>query len=980
MSTKPRNVNFLEFFLIVLVAGALFTSLPAYAGGPRYVAGTTYFDPSVKGQPVLWRGGAISYFTDLGDLSPSVTNAVANETVAAAAAAWSALPTAAISITRAGSLAEDVNGRNVLVSSSGVTMPADTQRTAIATPVGVIYDADGAVIDAFFGSGASDPDDCIDSGVMNIVDNLATDGSIAHALILINGRCAGTAAQLEQIQFQLMRAFGRVLGLAWSQANDEVLSTTSTPSYQQLQGWPIMRPIDVNCDQLSTQCLPNPLQLRADDTSAISRLYPVTNANQANFSGKTITSTQTISIHGSVYFRRGQSMQGVNVVARPITPGVLQPDDRVPVTAVTGFLFTGNRGNVVTGAVDSNGEAVTDFGSDDTLLEGFYDLSGIPLPAGASVADYQITLEAVNPLYTGNLAVGPYALGSPTPSGTLPTITLRGLTAGMALEQDFTVADSAGDLQSAEGGSFAAPAVMPAAGQWQGRVVNPGQAAWFAIPVQAGRHFTIESQAMDALGGATEDKLRTVLGVWNASDAAGSPAAITTVAPFNGASAGVTALGVDAIGSGELLLGVADQRGDGRPDYTYQGRLLYAVTVTPERLLSTGGTIQIDGTGFRPGMTVMLGTQIFAVVTEITPTRILAIAPACATASGSLDLVVRDPITNGTAVIAAGISYGAAAGDTMSIATAPPATLNVAAAAPFSVRVFAPDQVTPVAGVPVTFSVVQGTALFSECGSSVCTLVTSGDGYATARVVPGSPGFIRLEAALTDSVSLDAELTGTTALAVLPVTDSLMVAPGAIVTWTPLVQVIQGNEPLNAAVIQWSAQAELSGQSGQSTTDAQGHTGFPFRIGPWPAGRSVPITACISSIGTGTQPCASFAVFVVHPESENLVPVSGVSQSMQVGAAAAPVVLRLIAPSGQPVVGGLVTFSASLRSWAPTCGPMGPCGEGTLLGVLLQTATSDADGLASFAPGIPSGKQVRLTGQATAGSSSTVPFTIEIHP
>ena len=80
---------------------------------------------------------------------------------------------------------------------------------------------------------------------MNVVDQLAASGTIVHALILIDGRCTGSAPQLEQIQFQLIRAFGRVLGLAWSQANDTVLSEDGTPSYQQLQGWPLMRPIDL---------------------------------------------------------------------------------------------------------------------------------------------------------------------------------------------------------------------------------------------------------------------------------------------------------------------------------------------------------------------------------------------------------------------------------------------------------------------------------------------------------------------------------------------------------------------------------------------------------------------------------------------------------------------------------------------------------------------------------------------------------------
>src|SRR5215470_8908468 len=41
----------------------------ARAGGPQYVAGVTYFDPGLAGQPITWPNGTISYYTDLGSLS-----------------------------------------------------------------------------------------------------------------------------------------------------------------------------------------------------------------------------------------------------------------------------------------------------------------------------------------------------------------------------------------------------------------------------------------------------------------------------------------------------------------------------------------------------------------------------------------------------------------------------------------------------------------------------------------------------------------------------------------------------------------------------------------------------------------------------------------------------------------------------------------------------------------------------------------------
>src|SRR5271154_5105711 len=113
----------------------------AFAGGPRWVAGTSYFDPSVLGQPLVWKNGVLNYYADLGDLSPTVTQAQANVMVAAAAAQWSGIPTAALQINAAGSLAEDVNATNFFDSPNGLVIPPDVQSTATGTPLGIIYDA-----------------------------------------------------------------------------------------------------------------------------------------------------------------------------------------------------------------------------------------------------------------------------------------------------------------------------------------------------------------------------------------------------------------------------------------------------------------------------------------------------------------------------------------------------------------------------------------------------------------------------------------------------------------------------------------------------------------------------------------------------------------------------------------------------------------------------------------------------------------------
>src|SRR5262245_28083830 len=96
-------------FPLLLASASLLASTAAHAGGPRYVAGTSYFNPSVAGQPLRWSNGHVRYFIDKGPLSPTVSNTQAVAMVDAAAALWSAVPTAAVSLVNAGSLNEDVS-------------------------------------------------------------------------------------------------------------------------------------------------------------------------------------------------------------------------------------------------------------------------------------------------------------------------------------------------------------------------------------------------------------------------------------------------------------------------------------------------------------------------------------------------------------------------------------------------------------------------------------------------------------------------------------------------------------------------------------------------------------------------------------------------------------------------------------------------------------------------------------------------------
>ena len=228
-------------FLKLIAALTLIVECAAlHAGGPKYVAGTTYFNPAALGQPLHWPGGQLDYYIDQGPLNPTVSNAQATAMVDAAAALWSGVSTAGVLLTDKGPLNEDVSGANVNVNSAGqMTAPTDVTPGAIAYPVAVLYDADGSIIDSLYGATTSDPTACNTNGVFFWLDNFQPDATFAHGVIVLNGRCATTPALLTMMQFQLARAFGRILGLDFSQVNPGALHD-SDPN--QLLGWPVMQP------------------------------------------------------------------------------------------------------------------------------------------------------------------------------------------------------------------------------------------------------------------------------------------------------------------------------------------------------------------------------------------------------------------------------------------------------------------------------------------------------------------------------------------------------------------------------------------------------------------------------------------------------------------------------------------------------------------------------------------------------------------
>ena len=745
-SRALRSARFLLLVLMMSYAGAV------HGGGPLNVAGVSWFNPGVAGTPLLWSGGVVNYYTDQGGLSSILNSSAADAFVADAFSRWVSIPTAAVAANRAGQLAEDVSGSNVYVSNGQIIMPTDILPTGTNRPLGIVYDADGKVMDALLGQGAGSAELCPTNSAYGGPDNFDPGGTVTHALLVINGNCAQTQDQLPDLKYHLIRQLGRIMGLDWSQVNPNVLSGEPPPTGDDYYGFPVMHGLDFVCVPISL-CLPAADVPKMDDRAALSRLYPVTQSNISLFPGKTLFRENTVRVRGSVNFvdewgQAIQPMQGVNVVARWIDPNSHQPSRRDAASCVSGFLFRGNAGNPVTGYTDVSGSRFDKFGATDSALEGFFDLAGLEIPDSADYAQYQISVEAMDPLLQGSNAAGPYKDGQVKPSG-MATPVIVTISKGGEVVQDLPMSGSANKIDDRfDGGTFENPSRLPPNGDWAGLLSGYGESDYFSFTGRADRTMTIDLAALDESDGATEDKAQPVIGVWAASDPEGPPEINVTY--FNSDKLGLTRIRPDIFTSGDFKVGIADYRGDGRPDFRYRAHIFYGDTVSPDRADVRGSTIfSIHGTGFRPGTTVKVGGSA-ATVLAVNAKEVVVSSPALA--DGTRTITLTDPGTGADATLKNAFTHGASSTDRLLLLLGSNPWVPALGEAPNPMRVRAvqADGITPVAGATVVLLASPSNVMFS-CGGYSCSVVTDEQGEASARMTPMGAGTFTVIARLAPS-------------------------------------------------------------------------------------------------------------------------------------------------------------------------------------------------------------------------------------
>ena len=983
MMTKTSmlcHVRSLVSRLAIALAIIFFFALLSRAGGPKYVAGTSYFSPTVTGQPLTWAQGQVTYYTDQGDLSPVLDNAKANTFVASAFSVWTAVPTAALAIENGGQLAEDVNGSNIEVNSSGLIIaPLDITPGATDKPVGIVYDYDGTVTDALLGSGAGAASQCFGNAVYGGVDNFSPAAYFLHALVVINGQCAQQSSQFPDVEYRLLRVLGSVFGLGWSQLNLNVITGNPTsPTPEDFAGFPLMHDVDpLNCVPI-TFCYPNPNELASDDQAAVSRLYPVTAANQSSFPGSQVFSATTARVFGSVYFLNPSGsatlgMEGVNVVARWIDPGTGLPSGQFAASSVSGFLFCGNAGNPVTGLIDPVGIAYSEFCSTNQSAEGFFDLGGLPFPGGAGSAQYQLTVEGLDP--TWSIGVGPYAPLQVAPSGSAQPIVLT-LVPGTDMEQDILMSGSAQPVpQWAASETWANPAAIPAGGDWIGSVSGFGDFPWFSLPAKANRTLSIAITALDESSNPTESKVQPVLGMWPVSAPQTSPPGASTPSSFNTGIFGLTRLDAQILIPGAFLIGISDWRGDGRADYHYHAHVLYGDSVTPARVGVNGGAVVLTGTGFAPGLAVAVGSANATLLAVGAGDMIVALPPL---ADSLQPITITDPVSGAFSIMTGTITFGAAATDSIVMVkgTNPPTPVGTQANSPITVRVVASGGVIPVAGATIVWSASNGAALSACGGASTCSVVSDESGNASTWITPATSGSSTITATLAPAAysspkSVSATLVGTEASLAIGLTGPYSwVVAGASLTLPLTARVMDDANPLNGDTVNFTvAQGAGTLSSSSAVTNGGGYASVTLTL--MNVAAQVQVSACVAP---ADSPCQSFFVTPVSASLLNLWPIGGAGQAITLGQTFQPVIVRVTDSASPPdsVLGAIVAFQTTVMR--PTGGDNG----GTpplpvILSVSQSSVQSDANGMARLTPstgGFSGPLEVRVS--ATAGTSAAL--------
>jgi len=610
----------------------------------------------------------------------------------------------------------------------------------------------------------------------------------------------------------------------------------------------------------------------------------------------------------------------------------------------------------------------------------------LPIPNGASTAQYQLSVEALDPVWSDGVC--PYEYSQVAPSGTFEPVVVT-VSAGADSEQDILMSGSKQAVPPwAPSETWAAPASVPSPGDWVGSLSGYGDVAYFLIAAQANRTLSVAVTALDDTGAPSESKAAPVVGMWTLGDPQGTTPPVLTAVPFNAATFGMSRLDAQVLSPNSFIIGIADLRGDGRPDYTYHAHVLYGDSVSPPRVPVTGGVITLQGTGFAPGLAVSVGSASVYLMAS-NAAHILVAAPAHS--DGPQNITISDPVSGASSVMTQALTYGAAATDRILLVQGTNSSTPVGTQAtnPVTVQVVASNGVTPVTGATVGWTTTNDATL-SVCGGiSSCSSITDESGIASTWVTPEAAGVANITATLAPGVYSPAQsvlgtLFGTSSSSDIGVvTPHLYIVQGATLTTPITARVVSAGTPQSGVTVDFRiSQGSGSLSSASAVTNSAGYASVMLSLTNF---TSVQVVACVSS----GSPCQTVYGSAVGPAALKLQGVAGASQLVS-GQNFQPLTVRVTDSSTppNPVLGAAVLFQSTVFRMPGSGLPLTtgdtattPAQMPIVLSASQSTVASDANGLASIVPSVaPFTGLLELEIQVSAGTSAALQAVMEAFP
>ena len=493
---------------------------------------------------------------------------------------------------------------------------------------------------------------------------------------------------------------------------------------------------------------------------------------------------------------------------------------------------------------------------------------------------------------------------------------------------------------------------------------------------------TVEVTALDNLGSPSETKALLVIGMWSLASPQ-VPAPQATPDAFNTSIFGMSRLSVNLLSSTDFRIGIADYRGDGRPDFRYRARVFYGDSVIPARASVHGGSpIVVHGFGFHSNTQATLGSSAVPVLS--TSAGRIALT-STANADGLRDIILTDPATGATSTMTGAITYGAGPNDTIKLLAGsnPTTPRGGEAQNPIRVQVLDANGSTPISGATVVLSAIPA-AGFSACANATtCTVISDDNGEVSTRVTALTAGTMTITAQLAPASYSPAKQVQTTLFASNNSLDislsspSVWVAQGATLDVALPAKVLASGVGSSSRAVNYSiTQGTGTLSSATATTNIGGIATITLHLSAMSS--EVDVSACVSP---QNSPCRIFHMFAVSTSTLRLEPVAGSLQFAAVGQVFQPVTVRVVDSTGDPVRGASTTFLLLIGRDTGS-NPDVFIGDTTIqhrplpviLGSSKAMVMSDVNGLASVQPtnaGIAG--PIVIQGTASAGIAS-LPF------